>query len=241
MELAAQVFHLRIDEIEIIGLVDVIAPDPFGQCGFVDRMVRTIHKIEEDVVLLAQQFDFAACHLDPAAVGPQAHVARIEALLPFALVAAQDAADTGTQLRQVERLGQVIVGPEFQPFDFVVERIAGRNDDYPGTVTPRFQLFEQPQSAPAGQHDIQQDTVVIVRSDLVERGCVIGRLLDDVMFPDKGPGHNLPQGGFVFDDEYFHKIVLFPGRVPSKRSDMSSPLKTRLLGGQNYGRNPKGN
>ena len=122
----------------------------------------------------------------------------------------------------MERLGQVVVGPEFQSFDLVVQRVAGRDDDDPGAAAPLFQLFEQPQSAAAGQHDVQQDAVVVVCGDLVEGRGIVGGLLDDILFPDQRPDHDLPQGGFVFDNQYFHNLSLVHGWFP----------KTRLLGGR---------
>ena len=60
-----------------------------------------------------------------------------------------------------------------------------------------------------GQHDVQQDAVVVVCGDLVERRGVIGGLLDDVLLPGQRPDHDLPQGGFVFNNEYLHNTLLF--------------------------------
>ena len=74
-----------------------------------------------------------------------------------------------------------------------------------------LQFFEQLQAAPVGQHDVQQDAVVIVSGDLVERRGVIGGLLDDVLLPGQRPDHDLPQGGFVFNNEYLHNTLLFLG------------------------------
>mgnify|MGYP000473567765 FL=1 len=74
-----------------------------------------------------------------------------------------------------------------------------------------LQLFEQLQAAPVGQHDVQQDAVVVVCGDLVERRGVIGGLLDDVLLPGQRPDHDLPQGGFVFNNEYLHNTLLFLG------------------------------
>ena len=68
-----------------------------------------------------------------------------------------------------------------------------------------------PQAAAAGQHDVQQDAVVVVCGDLVERRGVIGGLLDDVLLPGQRPDHDLPQGGFVFNNEYLHNTLLFLG------------------------------
>jgi len=98
-----------------------------------------------------------------------------------------------------------------------------------------LQLFEQLQAAPVGQHDVQQDAVVIVCGDLVERRSVIGGLLDDVVLPGQRPDHDLPQGGFVFDNKYLHNIFLFLGegrKSGLKPDDPPSPLKTRLLDGR---------
>ena len=70
-----------------------------------------------------------------------------------------------------------------------------------------LQLFEQLQAAPVGQHDVQQNTVVIVSGDLVERRRIIGGLLDHILFPAQGLHHDLPQGGFVFDNQNFHNRI----------------------------------
>ena len=146
-EPAAQVLHLGVYEIEIIRLVDMVAPHGFCQRGLIDHMVRAAHKIVEDVVLLAQQFHLAPGHLHTAAVGVEADIPHVEALLPVALVTAHDAPDTGAQFRQMERLGQVIVGPELEPLDLVIERIPGRNDDHAGRFALPPELFEYPQAA----------------------------------------------------------------------------------------------
>src|SRR5699024_1820915 len=86
VEPAAQVLHLGVYEIEIISLVDMVAPHGFGQRGLIDHMVRAAHEIVEDVVLLAQQFHLAPGHLHTAAVGVEADIPHVEALLPVALV-----------------------------------------------------------------------------------------------------------------------------------------------------------
>ena len=204
MQPAAQVFHLGVDEIEIVGLVDVVAPHGFGQRRLVDHMVRAAHEIIEYIVLLAQQFDLPARDFHPAAVGKQPHVSGIETLLTAALVTAHDAPDPGAQLREMEGFGQVVVGPQFESLDLVVERVAGRNDDDSRLPALPLQFFEQLQAAPVGQHDVQQNTVVIVSGDLVERRCIIGSLLDHILFPAQGLHHDLPQGGFVFDNQNLH-------------------------------------
>ena len=113
-------------------------------------MVRAAHEIIEYIVLLAQQFDLPARDFHPAAVGKQPHVSGIETLLTAALVAAHDAPDTGAQFREVEGFGQVVVGPQFEALDLVVERVAGRMMMIPACLRCPLQLFEQLQALPSG-------------------------------------------------------------------------------------------
>jgi len=166
-------------------------------------------------------------------------------------MAPQDAADAGAEFGQVERLGQIVVGPEFQSLDLVVQRVAGRDDDDPGPAAALLQLFEQPQSAAAGQHDVQQDAVVVVCGDLVEGRGIVGGLLDDVLFPDQRPDHDLPQGGFVFDNQYFHNLSLVHGWFSKSASQAGGRKpgseafpthhhpKTRLLGREPRSETPR--
>ena len=211
----------------------MVAPDPFGQRGLVDRMVRPAHEIVQDVVLLAQQLHLAARDLHAAAVGPQADIARIEALPAVVAVPPQHAAYAGAQFGQMERLGQVVVGSQLQPADLVVERVARRDDDDPRTQSAALELLEQFQPAAVRQHDVQQDAVVVVGCDLVEPRGVIGRLLDHVLLPAQRLRHDLPKGGFVLDDQNLHNPI-----------QLSFPARRRVSGagpGRSYAPNPKGN
>ena len=47
--------------------------------------------------------------------------------------------------------------------------------------------------------------------DMLYRAYVSGGLLDDVLLPGQRPDHDLPQGGFVFNNEYLHNTLLFLG------------------------------
>ena len=184
----------------------MVAPDRLGQRRLVDHAPRTAHEVVEDVVLLAHQLHLAARHLDPLPVGEEAHVAGVEALQTVALVAADDAPDAGRELGQVERLGQVVVGPELEPLDLVVERIARRDDNHPRTLAQLLEPLEQPQAAAARQHDVEQDAVVVVVLQLGQRRGIVGSLLHHVTLAAERPHHNLTQRGFILDNQQFHRI-----------------------------------
>ena len=70
-EFAPQILHLGIDEMEVVRVVGMVAPDGFGQHGLVDQMVRALHEVEQDVELLFQQRQFASLHLHAPALRPE--------------------------------------------------------------------------------------------------------------------------------------------------------------------------
>ena len=43
---------------ETVRLIDMVAPDGFGQYGLVNDMVRSVGKIEQDVVFFLEEFQF---------------------------------------------------------------------------------------------------------------------------------------------------------------------------------------
>ena len=43
---------------ETVRLIDMVAPDGFGQYGLVNDMVRSVGKIEQDVVFFLEKFQF---------------------------------------------------------------------------------------------------------------------------------------------------------------------------------------
>src|SRR5574344_87127 len=70
----AEVLHLRIYEVEVVCQVDIVAPDSFGQDGFVDHMARPEEKLLKDVVFFLYQGQCLSSDFDYAAVRIQFHV-----------------------------------------------------------------------------------------------------------------------------------------------------------------------
>ena len=61
--------------------------------------------------------------------------------------------------------------------------------------------------APTTRKRLVKTTILLQDSQT----AVIGGLLDDVLLPGQRPDHDLPQGGFVFNNEYLHNTLLFLG------------------------------
>ena len=114
------------------------------------------------------------------------------------------AADTGREFHQVERFGQVVVRALLQSEDLVLDRVFGREDDHVFAATLCLEIFEQVQTVAVGQHDVQQDAVVLVGAQFFFRlGVRAGRFYH-VAFAGEGALHQFAQRRFVFYNEDFH-------------------------------------
>ena len=63
-----QIFDLCIDEMETVRLVDMVAPDGFGQYGLVDDMVRAVGKIEQNVIFFLEKFQLLVANEYPETI-----------------------------------------------------------------------------------------------------------------------------------------------------------------------------
>ena len=121
------------------------------------------------------------------------------------MVPADDTLDACTQLRQMERLRQVIVGTQVKPRHLVLDGVLGRDDDDILLLPHLLQLLQHSQPVAVRQHDVQQDTVIVVRADFHHGSPEVGSTLHDISFFLQRTLHQFAQGGFVFNDEQFHR------------------------------------
>ena len=76
--------------------------------------------------------------------------------------AAQDALHAGEQLREGERLDEVVIGAELEPLDAVVDLVARAEEKHRRLPLPADALQHRPAVDP-GQHHVEQDQVVLGR------------------------------------------------------------------------------
>ena len=170
----AQVFHLRVDEVQRVSLVDVVAPDGFGQAHLVDDAVGVGHEVVEQVILLAVELEGRAVHLHQVLVRVEGEVAQGDGQVALRYAASDEGLDAGVQLGQVEGFGQIVVRAQFEAIHLVVQRILGGDDEHAVVALEAFQLAQEVEPASARQHDVQQDAVVVVVVHLVQRREVVG-------------------------------------------------------------------
>ena len=86
----------------------------------------------------------------------------------------------------------------------VVQRVFGRDNKHTVTAVQPFQLTQQVQTAPARQHDIQQNAVVIVVIDFIQCRKIVGSGLYNKLFFQERSADGFPQILLIFYNQDFH-------------------------------------
>lgn len=101
-------------------------------------------------------------------------------------------------------LGKIVVRATVQTEYLVLERVASRHDDHVLLAAQLLDPLEQSQPIAVGQHDVEQDAVVVVSGHApVRLGISRGRL-DHVPFLPQRTLHDLPERRLVLDDQNLH-------------------------------------
>ena len=118
--------------------------------------------------------------------------------------ATEQRANAREQLRQRERLHQVIVRTQVQPRHSVVDSIARRENEHWRLDPALPQRLENLEAAPPGEHQVENDEVEPLRARAIEpvlAGCRNHHVV--VLRLQRGRQH-LRQLPLVFDDEHAH-------------------------------------
>ena len=114
--------------------------------------------------------------------------------------AAKYRADPRHQLARIERLGQIIVGADFQSKDAIHRFAACGQQKYRNRrlLAERLQKFEP---RPAGQHYIQNDQLVVPRQSCAQAGGVIVGRVYAKSFALQKAFQQVDESVIVIDDE----------------------------------------
>ena len=147
----------------------------------------------------------AARHLAAHAIERQ--VVHLE-LFGRRLAAAQQGAHAGQQLHEGEGFHQVVVGALFEALDAVIERAARAQNQHrrPGLAVADFLQHLEP--VHIGQHQVEDDQVVIGGVKEVERGGAGGRGVHGVARALQSPAQEIGDALFVLDHQYPHGTSL---------------------------------
>ena len=180
-------------------------------CELGDDPVGVGHQVGEQLELGGRQRDRAPGAQHLVADGVEFEVARDEpAVVGGAAGAAQDRPDAGDQLLQAERLGDVVVAARGQAVDLVLDAVLGGEEEHRQPVggarrgarpaSSRSRLDHR-EAVHVGQHHVEHHQVGALAGDGGQRVGAGGRGDDLEADEPQGGGEQLPDVGFVVDDQ----------------------------------------
>src|SRR5690606_35248413 len=115
-----QIFDLGVYEFEAVCLVYIVAPDMFGQGGFLNQSAFIGEQIEQDVVLFAveRQFRPGYCHGPGGKI--QGEIAQLYCWVSVELSSSEHRLHPCMKLCHVKWLRKVVVCPQIQTCDLVI-------------------------------------------------------------------------------------------------------------------------
>ena len=96
------------------------------------------------------------------------------------LAAAEERADARQEFDEGEGFDEVIVGALFEAFHAIVEGAAGAEDQDRRPDLAIADLFEDLKAVHIGQHQVENDEVVIGGVDVIERGGAVSGGVDGI-------------------------------------------------------------
>jgi hypothetical protein len=157
------------------------------------------------------QLDLGAPGAPPRRVQPQvADLQHGRALDP---AAAHQGAHPRGQLGEAERLDEIVVGAGVQPHDTVVDRVPGGQQEHRRPAALRAQPPGDLQPVHAGQHDVQDDRVVVRLGRVPQRLRAVAGRVDGIALLLEATLEQQRQAHLVLHDEHSHASSMTPSDV----------------------------
>ena len=125
---------------------------------------------------------------------------------------AEDGVEARDQLFDVKRFGEIIVGSEVEAIEAFVEGAAGGDEDDGDAHAFSAELTEDAEAVATGQHDIEDDGVVVTGGREYEAVVAIIGVVDDKAASGETLGHEPGEFGVIFDQKNFHGSPSLCGR-----------------------------
>src|SRR5215472_17128050 len=187
---------------------DALGGEGIGRPGAGKKLIAAqhaaprVHKQAQQLELERGQIHKAAIFADLAAVEIDFDVSEAAtAGLRLGTGAAKQGFDSGAELVHAERLGDVIVGAEFQThhlFGFL--RLGGEHENRRAAAAAA-EIAADFKSILAGQHDVEHDQIELVLLGAAEGVGAVGGDLDLIAFHLEIVFEAQRDGGFVFSDQ----------------------------------------
>src|SRR5215211_2708212 len=175
-QLPPQVGHEHLDRVR--DRERVVAPDLVEQLLARDHQPLVAHQVLEQLELALGQLDRALAAMDLVRVGVEGEVADAQRGHPARRSPAQQRAQPREQLLPLERLDEVVVGADVEPFYARVERVTGGQHEDRGVVLVLAQPPRDVDAVHPRQAEVEHEDVGQERVHLIERGDAVTGELD---------------------------------------------------------------
>ena len=152
-----------------------------------------------------------ARHLARRRVEPE--VADREHRGPLGVAAARERAQPRQQLRERERLDEVVVGAAVEPGDAVVDGVARRQHQHRRPHAGGAQPAADLEAVHVRQHHVEHDRVVVVRLGHPERVLAAARDVGGEPLADETAADQARHPQLVLDDQHPHAARSSPTRM----------------------------
>src|SRR6185436_6622547 len=125
--------------------------------------------------------------------------------LAHAVAAADEGAQAGQELGELEGLDQVVVGAGVEAAHPVRQPIARGEDQHRGRILLFPQGPQHGQAVQLGQHDVEDDRVIRVGLRVPEALLAVGGAIHRIAGLAQSLGHRASQRFVIFDEEHAHR------------------------------------
>src|SRR5262249_51229053 len=130
--------------------------------------------------------------------------------------------EPGQQLRERERLDEIIIASRLEALDPVVHALFRREDQDRQPVRAPAQLSDQRKAVPTGKHDVHDGGVVGMLEGKLEASLTVLGGVHRVAGFSQSLQQELAQRWIVLDDENSHTAILGRSSRPAAREEITS-------------------
>jgi len=223
VELAAEAVYVDFDEVR--ERVEGLIPDVFGDFRAADNAAGIASEEFKERILLAGQGDGAIAALGGLRGGVERKVAHDDLGRAEFPGSAQQSAEPGEQLAKLEGLREVVVSARIESSDAVLDSITGGKHEHGHALAESANGAADVKTILAGNHDVQDDEVVIVDFNLIQGFRAGGGDIHGEGLLLQTAGNETHDTRIVFDEEQPHASII---------RQLESG-KGRMLAGRNMG------
>ena len=169
-----------------------------------DDAADVVGQVFEEGIFAAAEIDVLAGAADDAASGVHLQIGDAQDGGGGFIFAADHGADAGEQFGEYERFDEIIVGAQFQAVDLVLRGVLGGEKQDHGGAFLFAKLAKNGQAVDFGEHDVQDDDVVLAVAGVPERGLPVGGFIDGEPGLAEALDERLTKRLEIFDDQETH-------------------------------------